>query len=48
MEDALVQDISSNKAKKPAFKRFAMLAKIESTLRKTQMWQEQFLLNDGV
>ena len=47
MEDALLADHESNKKKQPAFKRLLMLSKIESTLRKTNLWQDEFLHKDG-
>ena len=47
MEDALLKDHESNKNKKPAFLRFALLSKIENTLMKTNHWQEEFLHKDG-
>lgn len=47
MEDALLHDRESNKNKKPAFKRLLLLGRIEGTLRKTNLWQEEFLHKDG-
>jgi len=47
MEDALLQDITSNKNKRPAFRRLQLLSRIENTIMKTAQWQEYFLLQDG-
>ena len=46
MEDALLEDIQSNKNKKMAIKRLVMLNKIDSFLRKQNL-HEDFLDKDG-
>lgn len=46
MEETLVEDRDANNAKKPAFKRFKLLNKIDNTLRKLSA-QEEFLQKEG-